>query len=55
MMIAIAMVLVIFKLAGVIAWTWWLVLLPVWLWVAYVGGLVVLGFIVGWPSRGKYK
>lgn len=39
-----ALLLIAAKLFGVIKWSWWLVLLPVWIWLAFMAiVLVILG------------
>ncbi|RLK63161.1 hypothetical protein D3H64_06090 [Atopobacter sp. AH10] len=39
-----ALLLIAAKLFGVINWSWWLVLLPVWIWLAFMAiVLVILG------------
>lgn len=51
-----AIVFTVLKLCGVINWSWWWVLLPVWgpvaLAVVLVGGAVLIGALM---SKGKIK
>lgn len=41
-MALLALVFITLKLCGVIAWSWWLVLLPLYFGVAFIVGLIVL-------------
>jgi hypothetical protein len=42
---ALAIVFIILKLTGVIAWSWWWVLSPIWIPIAIVLGIIVLVLI----------
>lgn len=42
---ALQIVLIVLKLVGVINWSWWIVLIPVWITVLLVVGLIVLAII----------
>ncbi|AFC21416.1 hypothetical protein [Staphylococcus haemolyticus] len=45
-MALLALVFITLKLCGVIAWSWWLVLLPLYFGIAFIIGVIVL-FILG--------
>lgn len=39
-------VFIVLKLTGNIDWSWWWVLSPIWLVVAFISALLIIGFIV---------
>lgn len=43
----IAALLIVLKLAGVIAWSWWIVLVPVWLLIG-AAGVMISTVVVAW-------
>jgi len=46
---------IVLKLTGIIEWSWWWVLSPVWISVALAVLLIVISYIIGfiWGSRSK--
>lgn len=46
LMIVLAAIFVMAKLMNVIAWSWWLVLLPVWIYVGFMALVFLITFVV---------
>jgi hypothetical protein len=44
---------VVLKLAGVIDWSWWWVLSPVW--IGLIGMIGLLVIVVSWPPRSRVR
>ena len=44
----IAILLIIFKILGIIKWSWWIVTLPIWWWwvPAFIIGSLLIGYIL---------
>lgn len=47
-MTLLTVILVLLKVTGIVSWSWWVVLLPIWLPLAFLGGILVLlmGFFI---------
>ena len=44
--------LIVFKLCGVIAWSWWWVLSPLWIsWIVAIILIIILIFLGAWSSK----
>lgn len=40
------LILIILKLAKIITWSWWIILLPIWLPAIFIFGVIVIGIIL---------
>ena len=55
MLFILGIILLILKLAGVIGWAWWIVLIPFYPWLAVVGAIIAVSILGGTvrPFRRK--